>query len=270
MGPRDEWEYVDTSVYGPLTKTVEDGALFLDIVAGHHPSDPKSLPTESTSYLEAVRGDLPRGLRLGFSPDLGYGVVSNDVARVVEEAARVFESLGHVLEPVSGGPPELGTDWGLLGAYLLGGRLAERMEGREGDVTRSLMNGIRMARGVSSQWWAETARRRGELVTWCAEVFDRYDALLTPTTPFVAPPAKGPFPSHIDGRMLPPSSAGTFTIPFNLSWHPAATVRAGLSDEGLPIGLQIVTRLHRDDIALMLARAFERERPWHPRWPLRG
>ena len=64
-------------------------------------------------------------------------------------------------------------------------------------------------------------------------------------------------------------SAGvaSFTIPFNLSWHPAATVRAGLSRAGLPIGLQIVGPRHRDDLVLQAARAFERERPWHPEWP---
>lgn len=270
MGPRDAWEYLDTSVYGPLTKTVEDGAFFLDVVAGHHALDPKSLPTPTASYLDCVRGELPTGLRIAYSPDLDFGVVDGEVATIAEEAAKVFEKLGHELQSVSGGPPEMGTDWGLLGAYLLGGRYADRIEGREGDVTRSLMNGIRMARGVTATWWAETARKRAELVAWCAKIFERYDALLTPTTPFTAPPAKGPFPTHIDGEQLPPSSAGTFTIPFNLSWHPAASVRAGLTQEGLPVGLQIVAPLHRDDLALQLSRAFERERPWHPLWPLRG
>ncbi len=270
MGPRDLWDHLDTSVYGPLTKTVEDAALFLDVVSGHHPLDPKSLPALRTSYLEAVRGELPSGLRIGYACDLGYGVVHPEVSLVVERAVDAFASMGHVVEPLAGGPPELGTEWGLLGAYLLGGSLADRLRGREGDVTRSLMNGIHMARSVTAKWWADTARKRAKLVTWCARAFSQYDAIVTPTTPFVAPPAKGPFPSHIDGRALPPSSAGTFTIPFNLSWHPAATVRAGLSDEGLPIGMQIVTGHHRDDLALQLARAFERERPWHPHWPRRG
>ena len=58
-----------------------------------------------------------------------------------------------------------------------------------------------------------------------------------------------------------------FTIPFNLSWHPAASVRAGFSRAGLPVGLQIVGPRHRDDLVLQAARAFERERPWHPEWP---
>lgn len=270
MAPRVHWEYLDTAVYGPLTKTVEDGALFLDVVAGHHPLDPKSLPRPDRRYLDVVRDTLPRGLRLGYSPDLGYGVVTDDVARVTEEAAGVFEKLGHTLTPLADGPPDLGLDWGLLGAFFIAGQLADRLRGREGDVSRSLMRGIRMADGVDATWWAETAKKRNTLVAWCARTFASVDAILTPTTPFVAPPAKGPFPSHIGGRALPPSSAGMFTIPFNLSWHPAANVRAGISVEGLPIGLQIVTPHHRDDLALGLARAFERERPWHPSWPGRA
>jgi aspartyl-tRNA(Asn)/glutamyl-tRNA(Gln) amidotransferase subunit A len=60
-----------------------------------------------------------------------------------------------------------------------------------------------------------------------------------------------------------------FTIPFNLSWNPAATVRAGFSRAGLPVGMQIVGPQHRDDLVLRAARAFERERPWAIDWPLR-
>ena len=70
-----------------------------------------------------------------------------------------------------------------------------------------------------------------------------------------------------EGRAQPDASAGSFTIPFNLSWHPAATVRVGRSRQGLPIGMQIVGPLHRDDLVLQAARAFEAERPWHPEWP---
>jgi aspartyl-tRNA(Asn)/glutamyl-tRNA(Gln) amidotransferase subunit A len=66
------------------------------------------------------------------------------------------------------------------------------------------------------------------------------------------------------------AGVAAFTIPFNLSWHPAATVRAGLSRTGLPIGMQIVGPRHRDDLVLRAARDFERERPWHPQWPTLG
>jgi aspartyl-tRNA(Asn)/glutamyl-tRNA(Gln) amidotransferase subunit A len=111
------------------------------------------------------------------------------------------------------------------------------------------------------------AELRAAIVRWCAGVFDRYDLLLTPTVPFDPYPAPGPYPTESEGRRQPWSNVGSFTIPFNLSWHPAATVRIGLSRRGLPMGMQIVAARHRDDLVLRAARAFERERPWHPHWP---
>jgi aspartyl-tRNA(Asn)/glutamyl-tRNA(Gln) amidotransferase subunit A len=269
-GPMSHWDYGATSVYGPLTKTVADAALFLDVVVGADGADPRSLPHPGYRYVDRLRDAPPAALRVALSLDLGCGAVQADVARVVEEAALALAArVGATVTRVAGGPPEMGAEWGLLNAYELGAELGERLEGREGEVSRSLMDGLRMARGLTQAWWGQTARRRAEVVTWCAALFEDHDVLITPTTPFTAPPAKGPFPREIDGNPLPLSSAGTFTIPFNLSWHPAASVRAGLSDAGLPIGMQIVVPHHRDDLALMLSLAFERERPGHPHWPLR-
>jgi aspartyl-tRNA(Asn)/glutamyl-tRNA(Gln) amidotransferase subunit A len=93
--------------------------------------------------------------------------------------------------------------------------------------------------------------------------------LVTPTVPYDPPPAKGPFPEETEGRPQILAGVAAFTIPFNLSWHPAATVRVGLSRRGLPMGMQIVAPRHRDDLALQVARQFERERPWQT-WPSIG
>ena len=82
-----------------------------------------------------------------------------------------------------------------------------------------------------------------------------------------APPARGPWPELTDGKEQVRAGVASFTIPFNLSWHPAATVRAGLSDAGLPVGLQIVAPRHRDDLALQASWAFEQARPWAREWP---
>src|SRR5262245_14935099 len=117
LGPAEHWGYGDTAVYGPLTKTVEDAALFLDQVVGPSPHDPNSLPHPGLSYLEAVRTSLNGMLRIGFSPDLGYAVVQSDVAAAVEAGARVLESLGHGLSMLPDGPPMIGPQWGVLGSF---------------------------------------------------------------------------------------------------------------------------------------------------------
>ena len=272
-GPRDQhgtWDHSMTAVFGALTKTVEDAAYFLDQVAGYHPSDPVSLPDPGISYLDAVRGEALRPLRIGYSPDLDYGVVQSDVAAVAEEAAQVFEGLGHKLVQIPGGPPEMGAHWGLLGAFAMAGRLWPLLRTREQDFGRALMGTMKMAMsGVDAEWWGELESLRGKLVDWCAEVFDQVDLLVTPTLPYDPPPAKGPFPPETEGELQRVASVAVFTIPFNLSWHPAATVRAGYSKAGFPVGLQIVAPHHRDDLVLRASRAFERERPWREEWPLR-
>ena len=265
-GPHSYWVAGDTAGHGPLTRSVEDAALHLDVTVGAHPLDPNSLPHPGFSYREVLR-ELPSGLRIGFSPDLGYGVVQSDVGEAVSDAVSVFADLKHTVELVVGGPPDLGRDWGLVNSFEMLGRLEPYLPDHEHEFGRTFIAGVKMGAHMNPKRWTQAQQRRAELNRWCEEIFDRYDLLLTPTVPYDPPPAKGPFPQEIEGRRLTPTSVATFTIPFNLSWHPAATVRAGFSAAGLPVGLQIVGPRHRDDRVLQAAYAFQQARPWHDRWP---
>jgi len=269
-GPLDRWVYDDTSCHGPLTKTVEDAALFMDQVVGPSASDPKSLPHPGLSYLEAVRAGSPSRLRIGYSPDLGYAVVQSDIAEAVYECVRVFEKLGHSVQEIQGGPPSMGREWGLLGAFEKAAELHHLLPHEEEKFGRMFLRGIKTGWDMTPEMFGEAQITRMRLSNWCAEIFEEYDLLVTPTMSFDPPPAKGPYPTETEGRRQPAAGVAAFTIPFNLSWHPAATVRAGLSAAGLPIGMQIVGPRHRDDLVLQSARAFERERPWHPNWPTVG
>jgi aspartyl-tRNA(Asn)/glutamyl-tRNA(Gln) amidotransferase subunit A len=265
-GPAELWPMDDTAVVGPLTRTVEDAALHMDLTVGAHALDPNSLPHPGLSYREALR-HLPEGLRIGYSPDLGYAVVQSDVAEVAGEAVHVFEQLGHSLDLVKGGPPEPGRDWGLIGVFQLLGRLAEFLPEREREFGRGFISSVKLGVQMTPERFAAFRRRREELNRWCAETFERFDLLLTPTVPYDPPAAKGPLLAEVEGRRQPEANVGSFTMPFNLSWHPAATVRAGFSRAGLPVGLQIVGPRHRDDLVLQAAWAFERARPWAHDWP---
>ena len=268
LGPTDHWGYADTAAYGPLTKTVEDAALVLDQVVGPSPHDPNSLPHPGLSYLEAVRAPWKEKLRIGFSPDLGYAVVQSDVAAAVEAGAKVLESLGHRLTSLGDGPPMIGLQWGVLGSFELASQLHPWLPAREGDFGRAFLATVQAGRQMTPELWGEGARLRAQLNAWCASTFERFDLLVTPTVPYDPPPARGPFPAATEGRPQIALSVASFTIPFNLSWHPAATVRVGRSRAGLPIGMQLVGPRHRDDLVLQAARVFERERPWHPDWPV--
>lgn len=267
VGPSEHWPLGDTAVSGPLTRTVEDAALILDQVVGPSPDDPNSLPHPGLSYLEAVRSCEVRGLRIGWSPDLGHGVVQSDVADAVAEAVGVFEKLGCQINRVPDAPPRLARAWGRMGSLELAAHLHRYLPEHESEFGRAFIAGVKLAWEVTPEELGDMLRQRASLARWCAEVFECCDVLVTPTVPYDPPPAKGPFPAETEGHRQPAASVATFTIPFNLSWHPAATVRAGMSRAGLPVGMQIVAPRHRDDRVLQVARAFERERPWHPAWP---
>lgn len=270
-GPMKAWDYGSTSVYGPLTRTVEDGALFLDLVAGPSPCDPASLPHPGLSYREVLESGLPPSVRIAWSPDLGYARVQSDVARAAADAAAVFDQSGLPVEPleehVPAGPPMLTAAWGTLGNFLIAGQVHEPLRNQRQDMTHSFAEALERSWEMTPETFGAAARERAQLNQWCGEVFNRFDLLLTPTVPYDPPPARGPFPTHTEGREQVPAGVAAFTIPFNMSGHPAATVRAGLSDAGLPVGLQIVGPRHRDDLVLRAARLFERARPWHPNWP---
>ena len=206
-------------------------------------------------------------LRIAHSRDFGAVPVQTDVADKVEEAVGVFRDLGHHVTLVPGGPPDLGTYWGLAYAQFLDRWIGERIAERQADVTKTLIRWIEAARATTPAEWGRYARGRVDVIKWFARIFADYDVLLTPTVPCDPPPARGPLPTQIGEVPLPAAGLTAFTMPINFACLPAATVRAGLSRAGLPVGLQIVAPRGSDDLVLCAARAFEERRPWHPEWP---
>jgi aspartyl-tRNA(Asn)/glutamyl-tRNA(Gln) amidotransferase subunit A len=258
--------WVDTVCYGPLTRTVEDAALFLDVTAGYDPHDPTSLPAPAGSYRESLAGE-PSHLRIAYSNDLGYAIVQADVLREVESALDAFRELGHEVERVDLSLPDLGRGW----AYMVGAEnyaeIATLVAGKEDELGRSFWSGLQAAGKLTPLQQGEFQRERYGLNSALATLFGRYDLLLTPTMPTEAFGATGPLPSGVGERHFEsPMHIVAFTFPFNLSGHPAATVRAGMTDAGLPAGLQIVAERHRDELVLQAARAYEKVRPCNE-WP---
>ena len=259
-------QWNDTAVVGPLTRTVRDAAMYLDAVVGYHPADPNSLPHPGISYA-AMLDRLPKKLRIAFHPDFG-AIVQRDVAREVATAVEVFKDLGHEIAVIDERVPDVGRDWQRLGATQGYAMLNEMIEANRPDWGRAYLSGLESAQHITWRHYGIAYRHRYELNQWCRRIFERFDLLLTPTLPTEAFPAKGPMPSEIDGKPLrDPMDAVAFTFPFNVSGHPAASVRAGLTDAGLPAGLQIVAERHREDLVLQASYAYEQARPWNDKWP---
>ena len=259
-------QWNDTSVYGPLTRTVRDAAIFMDAVVGYHPADPDSVPHPGISYASILER-LPKKLRIAFHPDFGQ-LVQRDVMREIVKAVAVFKDLGHEVTTIDDPVPETGRAWMQLGATQSYAQLHEMFDKHRDDFGRAFLSGTEGATRVTWKHYGAAYRRRLEFNEWCQRVFARYDLLLCPVLPTEAFPAKGPMPTEINGEPLKDAlGAVVFTYPFNLSGHPGASVRAGFTDSNLPCGLQIVAERYREDLVLQASHAYEQANPWNSKWP---
>lgn len=266
LGPSPIHNMSHSWTLGPITRTVSDAALYLDCVAGYHPADPDALPTSEVSYVECLE-KLPERIKIGFSPTLGYARVEKSVLLLVELAVKSFEEMGCKVEIWDGRFPEVSQAWSELMSCDIYGQVQRDLEGIRTELGRALVASLDNAKDLSLNNHIKNQRIRTELNQSLWEFFNRFDLLLTPTMPTEAFAAEGPPPTEIDGHTIPLLWAVAFTYPFNLSGHPAATVRVGLTETGLPAGLQIVGPRHRDDMVLQAAYAYEQSHPWNDHWP---
>ena len=266
LGPSPILNLSRSLTLGPITRTVEDAALYLDCVAGYHPVDPDALPNSGASYVECL-GKLPERLKIGFSPTLGYARVQKDIIDLAEKAVKSFEKMDCEVEIWDGKLPEVSQAWSDLMCCDIYSQVQQDFERIHPELGKTLAASLDRAKDLSLNNHIENQRIRTELNQSLWEFFNRFDLLLTPTMPTEAFAAKGPPPTEIDGHPIPLLWAVAFTYPFNLSGHPAATVRVGLTETGLPAGLQIVGPRHRDDLVLQAAYAYEQSNPWNDQWP---
>lgn len=267
IGPAPFVSYSNMIVMGPLTRCVRDAALYMDCTAGSHPADPYSLPAPEKSYLECI-DELPEGLKIAFSPDLGYAVVEKEVMACVGKAVKAFEGMGHQVELWPGKLPDTGGLWSDLIATDIYAQLSGVLEKERDQIGRTLVSVLDNTRQMTVEKITAIQQLRAELNAGLEKLFDEFDLLLTPTMPTEAFAAGGPPPSEIDGTPVPLLGAVALTYPFNFSGHPAATVPAGLTPNGLPAGLQIVAPRHQDSLVLQAAFAFEQAMPWDDQWPV--
>jgi aspartyl-tRNA(Asn)/glutamyl-tRNA(Gln) amidotransferase subunit A len=129
------------------------------------------------------------------------------------------------------------------------------------------LKGVELGARLGAVDIARAQQERYRLNLEVAALFDRYDLLVTPTCPTTAFAAGGPLPDVIEDEKLSPiHGTATFTYPFNMTGHAAISLPAGLGDDGLPVGIQLVAERGADRMLLRVAQAFERARPY-PRWP---
>jgi Asp-tRNA(Asn)/Glu-tRNA(Gln) amidotransferase A subunit family amidase len=254
-GPRPP-DWPGLSAKGPMARRIEDVARALDVVVAPEPTDLRSLPRPEASWL-AVLEDPHTPAKVLWAPTLGYATVDAEVLAVCERAVSVLESLGTEvvqIDTVFDADP-LNSWLTLTGVYLL--RSVEERGGPsdsdEMDPVLAFM--LEHARSVTGRQVVEALDACHLLNVRLVEVLSDARILLTPTCAGLSPPLRLGGSGLINGEETPNWVA--FTYPFNMSGSPAATVAAGLSESGLPVGLQIVGPAHGDLVVLRTAAALE-------------
>jgi aspartyl-tRNA(Asn)/glutamyl-tRNA(Gln) amidotransferase subunit A len=255
----------DISHAGPMTRTVRDAALMLNVIAGADDRDRFSLPTSHPDYLKAVEGDI-RGLRLAWSPDLGFATVDPQVQQTTVEAVKAFSELGCYVEETNPGfdnPQELFQHF----FYVNLRATLQDYPGYEHQIDPQLLANVDEAKDLSAQDYARSLLRRNAIVDKIRRFFGTYDLLLCPSV--AVPPFEVGIegPTQIAGQTVDRRVWLALTPLFNLTGQPAATVPCGFTSDGLPIGLQIVGRRFAEDTVLRTSAAFEAARPWAQKRP---
>lgn len=250
---------------GPIARTVRDAALLLSVISGHDRRDPFAVAGPVPDFLGAC--DQPvRGMRIAWSRTLGYANPDPEVAEIAQRAAKVFADLGcevdEVEKPIDEDPIDLWVSEFYAGVGVrLKKQLTEQRELLDPAVAHVLKDALRQ---TSEEYYAKVFRRY-ELREKMRVFFEQYDLLLTPALPCAAfDVGLNMPPQHADRSIV---SWVYYTYPFNLTGQPAASIPAGFTRRGLPVGLQMVAKINHEVDIFRAAAAFEAARPWADRKP---
>ena len=251
---------------GPLARSVKDAALLLNVLAGRDPRDPTCQQEAPPDFQKALDGKV-KGMRIGWSPDLGYAAVDPEVVKITSKAARVFEGLGCTVEEVDiklENPFEYFFNMFSSDIYASYGHL---MEDYYYELSEFAVRSFNHARNVKGSEYSRALLAIQVMRAQMARLMEKFDLLLTPTmavTAFLV----GQRPREIGGRPVDPFWGFLpFTFPINMTGQPAASIPCGFSKEGLPVGLHLIGRFKDEMTVIRASAAFEGARPWASKRP---
>jgi aspartyl-tRNA(Asn)/glutamyl-tRNA(Gln) amidotransferase subunit A len=245
------------SHHGPMARTVADVELLTGVLAGADARDRFSVPAQ----LGALDSERLAGLRVAWSPTLGYARVEQEVLARTAESVRAFEELGcHVEEVDPGFDDPHDSLWAILTAAQAA-QHADDLDAVRDRIDPGRLELVLAGRSLSATDLSLARRERQRFYDEVRLFMDGWDLLVTPTMPITAFEAGPDMPHAVGGEPTSGLRWSPFTYPFNLTGNPAMSVPCGFAG-GMPVGLQLVGRWRRDDVVIGAARAFESVRPW--------
>ena len=269
--PRIGIHFITMDHYGPLVRFVEDAALMLNVMKGHHPVDPNSFPDDNIDYLE-ILNEKPTKLKIGYSTSLGFGkILDDEVKNNILDRVQMFEQFGWDVEEAKIKIRNPDTAFKTLVSIGYAYDLQKDFNNRLEDLSPDLVNTIRLGLDNNSMNIGKANEKRKQLYETLSQFFMEYDILITPTIPC---PAFKPgwldsgtvFPI-IGKKALNITTWMAFTYPFNMTGLPAASIPSGWTNSGLPIGMQIVGKRYDEKTVLQVSKAFEEIAPWQDKRP---
>jgi aspartyl-tRNA(Asn)/glutamyl-tRNA(Gln) amidotransferase subunit A len=245
---------------GPMTRSVRDSAALLDVICGFDARDWSAMPTPARSFLDGL-DDGVAGLRIAFSPNLGFVRNDPEVELAVRAAVGVLADAGAEVDEVDPGfadPVEAFHALWFAGEAQVLAAYGEAVDDR---VDPGLRRTAAVGATYSAADYLDATAVRMALGVLMARFHQNYDVLLTPTLPLPAFPVGQDVP---DGWSSPDWTSWTpYTYPFNLTQQPALSVPCGFTTAGLPVGLQIVGPRHADARVLRVGQAYQSATDWH-------
>ena len=240
---------------GPLAMSVGDVALMMNVITQADARDWTSLPFDGMDYTAQLNHGA-QGLRVAYSPALGYARnIHPDIAAAVAKAAQHLRDLGAVVEqvdPAIDDPLDITTGLWFAGAYQVWRTLSAQQQAQtDPDFAAQAALGEQLHANALHQ----LTQRRGALGSHMRQFMQRFDLILTPST---AVPAFKALPAgHSPMNSAEMLGWSPFSYPFNLSQQPAVSLPCGLTQHGLPMGVQLVGPMFGDALVLRAAKALE-------------
>jgi aspartyl-tRNA(Asn)/glutamyl-tRNA(Gln) amidotransferase subunit A len=252
---------------GPMTKTVEDAALMLGLVAGHDPHDPYSRNVPVPSYTSGLE-DGVRGVRIGIPKSYFFERVAPEVEAAVQQAIRTLEKLG--ARPVEVDLPSAKLQRAIFMQIVSPEAWSyhETHLRTHGDLYGAdVRDRIETGRLLLSVDYVRAQRARGLMKAECRGMFRDADVVITPTVPIPPPRIDEKTVTWGSETETIYSALTRFTRPFNIVGLPAVSIPCGFTSNTLPIGLQIAGKPFDESTILRVARAYERDSEWSERRP---
>lgn len=247
---------------GPMARTVLDTALLFSAAEGYDADDPYSVNYPVQDFTPQIARGV-KGWRVAVVKGEFYGHATKEVLWALQDAAYIFEDLGAVVELVP--LPEVrkaATANGIITVCDAASLHRERLKDKPGDFGEDVRRRLEIGAETSLHDYIKARTDQTELCRIFERFFERYDILITPTTPVTAPMIEGQDAVQ-QARLLT-----SFTAPFNLTGLPAISIPGGISPEGLPIGLQIISGPWAENRVLRAAYAFEQATNWQKITPV--